>query len=131
MSIAQSLYTWLAANSAIDTEVDGRVFPQLIPQAIDTGLAALTFTQESAQYIEHLAGRSDTRLAEFSIDCYASTQLAARDLAETVQSELVGVRGSFGAHTAESVRLENDFDRPFEDDTGRYGVSLRFVIAYD
>ena len=129
MTIAQSLYTWLTANAAIEAVVADRIYPQVIPHA-ESARPCITFSQESGDYIEHLAGRSDTRMAEFSIDCWAPTYLAVRDLAETIHTELVGVRGSFGSHTAESVRLENDFDGPPDNDTGLYRVSLRFVIAY-
>lgn len=129
MSIAQSLYTWLTANSAIDALVDDRIYPQVIPQH-EPARPAITYSQEDGSYIEHLAGRSDTRFAEFSIDCWAPTYLAVRNLAETVQTELIGVRGSFGGDTAESVRLVNDFDGPPDDEAGLYRVNLRFVIAY-
>lgn len=129
MSIAQSLYTWLTANSAIEAIVGDRIYPQVIPQH-ETARPAITYSQEGGVYMEHLAGRSDTRMSEFSIECWSPTYLAAKNLAETVQTELVGVRGSFGGDTAESVRLVNDFDGPPDNDTGLYRVSLRFEIAY-
>lgn len=129
MTIAQSFYTWLTANSAVEALVGDRIYPQVIPQH-QVSHPCLTYSQEGAEYIEHLAGRSDTRLSEFSVECWAPQYLDARNLAETLQTELVGVRGSFGADTAESVRLLNDFDGPPDDDTGLYRVSLRFEIAY-
>lgn len=129
MSIAQSFYTWLTANSAVEALVSDRIYPQVIPQH-ESGRPAITYTQEQGLYIEVLDGRSDTRLSEFSVDCWAPTYLAARNLAETLQTELVGVRGAFGTVTAESVRLSNDFDGPYDDTSGLYRVSLRFEIAY-
>ncbi len=129
MSIAQSFYTWLTANSAIGAIVSDRIYPQVIPQH-EPARPAITYSQEGGEYIEHLAGRSETRLSEFSVDCWAPTYLASRNLAETLQTELVGVRGAFGSVTAESVRLVNDFDGPPDNDTGLYRVSLRFEIAY-
>lgn len=129
MTIAQSFNTWLTANSAVEALVDDRIYPLVVPQR-ESSRPCITYNQESGDYIEHLAGRSDTRMSEFSIDCWAPTYLSARNLAETVNTELVGVRGSFGADTAESVRLTNDFDGPYDDDTGLYRVSLRFEIAY-
>ena len=129
MSIAQSFYTYLTASSTVDAIVADRIYPEVIPDAV-SGRPALTYTQDSGEYIEHLAGRSDTRIAEFSVDCWGPTYLGVRDLAETVQSALIGVRGTFGAHTAESVRLTQDADGPYESDTGLYRVMLRFAVAY-
>ena len=129
MTIASSLHTVLTGNAAVSALVANRVYAMVIPQHNDV-FPALTYSQETGEFIEHLEGRSDTRLAEFSIDCWAKRYGETKTLAETVIAELVGFRGAFGANTAESVRLENDFDVPPEPDTELYRNSLRFVIAY-
>ena len=129
MTIFQSTYTHMAANSAITALVSARIYPQQIPQR-ETNFPCLTFSQDSGNYIEHLSGRSETRLAEIIVDCWDKSALGAHNLAETVQTELVGFRGAFGADTAESIRLTNYFDVPPEPDTGLHRVTLRFEIAY-
>lgn len=129
MTIAQSLYTYLTADSSIGAVVGDRIYPQIIPQA-ELGRPALTYFQESGEYIEHLAGRSDLRMAEFEINCWSPTYLAARNLAQVVDTALTGLRGAFGGDTAESIRKTNDFDGGYENDTGLYRVVLRFSIAY-
>lgn len=129
MSIAQSLYTWLTANSAIEAYVADRIYPHYIPQH-SAARPCLTYSQEGGEKIRHLSGVSDTRISEFSIDAWSLSYLEAKNLAETVTTELDGVRGSFGSHTAEQVRLLNEFDVEPEPDTGLYRVSMRFEIVY-
>lgn len=130
MSIASSLYSWLMTNAAITALVGTRVYPSVIPAHV-TARPVLTYAQEAGSFIEHMAGRSNTRMSEFSLDCWSDRYSEARELADTVTIELVGTRGTFGADTAESIRLENDFDVPPEPETDLYRVSLRFEIAYN
>ena len=129
MSIAQSLYTWLTANSAIEAYVSDRIYPHYIPQH-STARPCLTYSQEGGEQIRHLSGVSDTRISEFALDTWSNSYLEAQNLAETVITELGGVRGSFGSHTAEQVRFLNKFDVEPEPDTGLYRVSMRFEIVY-
>lgn len=129
MSISTSLYTWLTSNSAISALVGSRVYPQVIPPA-ETGSPAITYAQENVENIYLLQGKSDLRIADFAIDCWHKQYVDARNLADTIHSELDQYRGTFGADTVESVRLTNDFEGPPDNDTGLYRVSLRFDIAY-
>lgn len=128
-TIAQSFYTYLSGNSAVTALVGTRVYPQVIPQPVVLR-PAITYYQESGEYIEHLGGRSDLRMAEFEAHCWAPQYLDARNLAEVVDAELTGYRGTFGSHTAESIRKVNDFDVGPDNDTGLHRVILRFDIAY-
>ena len=128
-TIAQSFYAYLSANSSITTLVSTRIFPGTIPEAI-TARPTITYYQESGEYFEHLAGRSDTKLAEFEVSCWDDTYLTARNVADTVDAQLTGLRGTFGSHTAESIRKVGDFDGGYETDTGLYRAILRFEIAY-
>lgn len=128
-TIAQSFYSYLSGNSTITNLVSTRIFPQTIPQIIDDR-PAITYYQEAGDYIEHLAGRSNTKMAEFEVHCWSTSYLTARNVAETVDAQLTGYRGTFGSHTAESIRKTNDFDGGFETDTGLHRAILRFEIAY-
>ena len=130
MSAATSLYSFLTGNANLEALVGERIYPVVIPPQV-TARPVVTFSQESGDFIEHLAGRSDTRFAEFSVDCWGTSYESARAVSDVVETELVGYRGTFGAVNAESIRMENDFDVPPEPDTGLFRVSLRFVIAYN
>jgi|GEM_PF-2715738 len=129
MTIAQSFYEYLTASSTIQAVVAERIYPHVIPQA-ELGRPALTYSQEFGDYIEHLAGRSETQMAEFEVNCWSNTYLAVRNLAAIVDTALTGYRGTFGTDTAESIRKTNDFDGGLENDTGLYRVVLRFSVAY-
>lgn len=129
MSISTSLKSWLDANSAISAIVSTRNFASIIP-ANFTDRPCVTFSLENAQDYEIWEGRSDTKEAEFSIEAWAPDYVTANSLSDTIRTEIVGFRGAFGAHTAESILLLNQFDAPKDDDTGLFRVSLRIQIAY-
>jgi hypothetical protein len=129
MTIAQSFYTYLTANSAVAALVSDRIYPHVIPQHEGTR-PCITFEMQGDDDILHLAGRSETRIAEIAVDCWAPRYLDARNLADTVRTELVGVRGAFGADTSESIRITSDYDGPFDDDENLYRVMMRFEIYH-
>jgi len=130
MTIAQDFYTYVTANSAIDALVSDRIYPHVIPQH-EGDRPCITFNVSGDDDILLISGgRSDTRIAEIEVNCWATRYLDARNLADTFRTELVGVRGSFGSSTAESVRIINDFDGPFDDDSNLYRVTLRFQIYH-
>lgn len=128
-AIAQSFYTYLTADAGIAAIAGERIYPHVIPQA-DLSRPAITFGQNGDRYLNHLNGRSDLREAEFEVNSFSTTYLAARNLADAVDTALTGFRGTFGSHTAEFIDKTSDFDAGFDDDTGLYQVTQIFMVAY-
>jgi len=128
--IITDFYSFMSANSAIDALVDGRIFPWIIPEGETE--PALTYELDSDFRQQLLdSTQSSLRFADFTVNCWDLTYVGAHTLASTVTDELLGYSGSFGTVTAEQIQYERGaIDMPHELDTGRYGVSLSFEIAY-
>ncbi len=134
MTIAESFYTWITADSSIDALVGDRIFPDVIPPSV-TDRPALTWELEVDNEIELLDGTtSATNRAEFRVNAWAFSYKAAHDLADTVRTQWRAVSGTFGAHTAIRMRVPiRGNDGPGEEHEPNrrlYRVIMRLEIAY-
>jgi len=98
--------------------VSSRVYPLQLPQK--PMLPAITYQQVSAVRVRNLRGRAGKVRLWVTINCWADTQLAAHNLADSVKALL---------DTTDTERvLDNEFDL-FEFDAGVSGI-YRVVQDY-
>lgn len=119
MSFETDLYTKLAATAGI-TSLLGTlsggapcIFPVQRPQK--SQLPALRYLTVFDDSQTHLTGTSGLTRTSLQIDCYASTQLAAVNLAEAVRVGLIGAhngRQTMGSTFVNCITLTGKSDEP-------------------
>ena len=91
----------LLANAAVAALVGTRVYPVIAPATAD--LPFVTWRRSGVQREHTLAGPMGTPTVILTVDCYATTYEAVRDLADKCRLVLDG----FGTGEAESVIVKN------------------------
>ncbi len=133
MTISESFYTWLTADASVAALVGDRIYPQIIDPNEPTR-PAITWEQALGEDIGILdGGQSDTRFAEFRVNCWAFTVKEAHDLADTLRTAWLAIDGTIGALQADRVSVEMIDDGPVdmtEPNRPLYRVILRLRIAY-
>lgn len=124
--IVDSFYGFLAADAGVAALCQS-IWPQTIPQ--NAGMPAITYSLDDEQVDRLLDGPGDLRSALIDVSTWSPDHAQSHELADAVESALVGHRGTFGTKTAEHIRLERKFEL-FESDTRLYRVSQQFFIAY-
>lgn len=98
----------LTGDSAITALVGDRVYYMRSPQ--NAVYPNLTYQRRSTQRNRHLGGPSGLARATFQVDCWASTQKAARQLAELVRLRMDNKTGNYGDHLVQRIYLDDDLD---------------------
>ena len=119
MSFESDLYTKLAATTGITSLLGSLsggapcIFPVQRPQGSELpALRYLTIFDDSQT---HLTGTSGITRTSVQIDCYASTQLEAVNLAEAVRVGLIGARNgrqTMGSTFVNCITLTGKSDEP-------------------
>ena len=131
-TLEAGLFSHLSIDSDISATVGTRVYLAIIPQ--DASLPAITYQRISGSHVRSLEGSSGASEARYQITAWASTGLAAKQLADYVRLSLDGFSGAMGDVTVKRVYLEDDRDQ-FEpaagnDEERRNGVLMDFSIWY-
>lgn len=129
MTISQSFYAWLAAQSSI-TAIAQDISPGSTPQQAER--PALTFQLQDDQDTDLLFGAGSARTALMDVDCWSPRQLTAESLATALKAALAAFRtevGVMGAHRVTHVRKTRELHLE-ESDTSLRRVSLQFEITY-
>lgn len=84
--IEQTVYAALTTGSPLPTAAGIRVYPVMMPQ--NPTLPAITYSRVSGVPIVSLDGMSGLDCVRLQIDCWASTYLAAKNLATQVRTEM-------------------------------------------
>ena len=124
------LRSYLLADSTVGAAVAGRMFPVVLPQ--NTLYPALSYQQVSGIRDWTLCGPTDWARIRVTINVWAKTYDEAHSLADAVRNRLQGVAVTLDdSPLAEvgSIRLDNEFDSPFETEAGIEGV-YRVVQDY-
>lgn len=119
--IEESFYTYLAANAGVS------VYPGVLPQ---NAAPAVTYAKSGGTRDQTFNGVSSLQMADFDVNCWATTALSARTTANTIITALVAYRGAMGADHCDNVLMTRDFD-VFEPETELHRVTLVFRIFYD
>lgn len=98
----------LTSDAAITAMVGDRVFHMRSKQ--NATYPNITYQRRGTQRNRHLRGPSGIARASFQIDCWASTQKAARQLAEVVRLQIDNYSGNAGEHFVQRVYVDEDLD---------------------
>jgi len=126
--IEDEIYQLLSCDSTITDLVSTRIYPQVRDQ--EDGLPAITYQMISQLHGADLTGSNGLVEGRIQINCFASTILAAAQLADIVKNSLSGYQGG----NIESLLLEETNDLPFiepENETMNvYAKTMDFYVCY-
>jgi hypothetical protein len=98
----------LVSTTAVTNLVGTRVYPVIAPA--DAALPFLTWRRMSVQRQQSLSGPIGTPTVMLTVDLFATTYEAARDIADAVRVSLDGWGGTFQNTVVANVSLENESD---------------------
>jgi len=98
----------LVTNTAVAALIGSRVFPVLAPAT--AALPFVTWRRISVQRQQSLSGPIGVPTVSLSVDIFAETYEAARDIADAVRRCLDGWGGTFENTTVANVSLTNEAD---------------------
>ena len=129
----EAFFSHLNADSNVTTLVNG-IFPFVIPHGTDA--PAVTYrAQGDAHRVFDGHVCQIYRTAIMDVDCFATTYVAAKNIADAVEQSLVDYRGQLGttspAVDVDHIRMERRGPDIFETDTQYFRVPLQFVIGYE
>lgn len=98
----------LVTTAAVTALVGSRVYPVIAPA--DADLPFVTWRRTSIQRQHSLSGPVGVPMVMLTVDAFATTYEAVRDLADTVRVSLDGWGGTFQNTVVSNVSLENESD---------------------
>ena len=118
----EGLFSFLSKGG---TSAESRVYPLKLPQGVT--LPAIMYFQVSNPFEHSHDGASKLQHPRFQMDCWASTYLEAKTLANELLELIDGYAGMMGAATVHAAFAEDQRDN-WDPDTGRHWVSVDVVI---
>ena len=131
--IEAALFTILSTNAGVGALVGGtgtaaRVWPLILPQ--QPTLPAVSFTRISTTGRQpHHSGHVRVVEPRFQFSCFASTPLAAKQLAAAVIAALTDFSGDVGDEQILSTEFANEAD-DFDTGIGAFMVPVDFFIKH-
>lgn len=122
MTVLEAIRARLVADATVQSLVENRIYPQVIPQGSLMPAVVLSVIDERP--INSLTGDPSTRLkrARLQVDCYAETYLEAHDVFDAVDNVISSLSDpELSAHRELSEDL-------YEDETQLYRVSSDFIV---
>ncbi len=126
MSLETELFTKLEATSGVTTLAGTRLYPVVLPQK--PTLPAATLQRISGPRLKHLSGASGWGMARIQIDAWATTYLAAQQLAAAIRTALHGYAGKLTTLEV-AITLENERD-DYDDDLKWFRVIQDYLINH-
>jgi len=109
------------------TEVEGRIYPQKLPQ--DPDFPAITYNLISTNRSYSHSGDTNTPVKLIQIDCWADRYGPAKQVAAKVVAKLSGYLGLVSETEVGQLHLSNEMD-DYNEDTGWYKIPLDFNFGY-
>lgn len=130
MSIQAGLRAAMLAEATI-TAITSNIFVTAIRQ--DAALPNITLIKTNIDPNNHLGGAGDLRFADFDIECRATTEKGAIDLAKAVSDAFEDFTGAMGSNTCKaSLYLDSEDDHEYLDDgsIGQFLTTVYFQFQY-
>ncbi len=130
MSIQAGVRAAFLAESTI-TDITTAVYVTAMPQ--HATLPNITIIKTNLDPNNHLGGAGDLRFADFDIECRATTEKGAIDLAKVVSDAFEDFTGTMGDHNCvASLYLDSEDDHEYLDDgsIGQYLSTVYFQFQY-
>ena len=125
------LRTYLLADSAVQSLVNSRMYPVILPQGVN--YPAISYNQVSNVRERDLCGPAGYAHPRITINAWAESYADVRSLATAVRQRLDGFRGQFSTPDGVrvgSVRLDNEID-DYEQDVSVYRVLMDFIVSHE
>lgn len=117
---AVDLTAYLKADATIAAAVNGRVFPNIVPQG--SAFPAISYNQVSGARLRNVTtGPTGRAMPRVTVNSWAAKYMDARSLADAVRLRLDGFRGLMGSTRVGWITLDNEFDS-FEEEAGTTGI---------
>ena len=129
MSFEEGLFYYLDNYAGLSTEVDNRIYPNLLPQQPPAVLPAVVYHRISTPRLVALE-RSLLPQGRFQFDCWAETFQEAKDVAAQVKAALDVYSGAMGDYTVEVSLIDDERD-DYEPETKRWRSMVEVVIWYE
>lgn len=130
MSIQAGVRAAFLAESTI-TDITTAIFVTALRE--DATLPNITILKTNENPNNHLGGAGDLRFADFDIECRATTDKGAVDLADVVIAAFEDFTGAMGDHTCvASLYLDSEDEHEYLDDgsIGQYLSTVYFQFQY-
>lgn len=131
--ICQAVYEHLSGNAAIQSRVQGRIYPILLPQ--DKPLPAIVYAPVIANYDSALQG--DTGFVKQTIQfvCHDTTYKKTRELSRMVKKAFQDYHGDMCGLFIQAVFIKSDYEynanTALKFDMGEYMSSLEFEFFFN
>ena len=126
MSIEAGLFAHLSAAAGVTALVGTRIYPNF-QAAADTAKPYVTMQRVGQTPVNDLDGEDALQNPRVQIDCWGTTALSARAVADAVRAALVGQHAAMGAVPRVSVRRLAEFST-FDTVAQLHGVSTDYSI---
>jgi len=131
-TIEEALFYILGADATIDSLVDGRIYPNAVPQG--KAMPAITYQQISGPREYTTDGPVGLVMARYQVNCWTETYAEARQLGEAVRLTLNGYIGTIESLQIYGIFLENEGDlpsiQPGVDRLRRFAKYLDFTVCF-
>jgi len=120
----------MLAESTI-TDITSNIFVTAIRQ--DVELPYITLIKTNLEPNNHLGGAGDLRFADFDIECRATTEKGAIDLAKVVSDAFEDFTGAMGDHTCKAslyLDSEDDVEDIGNGSIGQFLTTVYFQFQY-
>lgn len=132
MSIEEGLITKLLDNAPVRSLVSSRIYAQLIDERATFPAIGIELEDDEPEMA--MAGASGLTKALLTINCWASTPAAAKNLREKVRLALNGYRGRMGSNYCRACFLQDGGDVTYQaagnNEQRKYGVQLEATLWY-
>ena len=131
--ICQAVYEHLSGNTAIQSRVQGRIYPILLPQ--DKPLPAIVYAPVIANYDSALQG--DTGFVKQTIQfvCHDTTYKKVRELTRMVKNAFQDFYGDMCGLFIQAVFIKSDYEynanTALKFNMGEYMSSLEFEFFFN
>lgn len=106
--IENALYSILSNDAAVIALVSTRIYPMQAPQG--AALPYIAYSRDSTDHVEVLGGSHGLARAMVSIESFATTYLAVRNIAEKVRLAIQGLQGTHASVSVEGVNALGNRD---------------------
>ena len=128
MTVEAAVYSILSSDSAVDTLVDGRVYPKRLPQS--PTLPAVTYFRVGAQRSSVMGNDTGIVRKRIQVSSWGKTYAAVNELAEAVRNAMQRKRGTFAGVEIIDIFVDGDASEMFEDDVEIYQAPTDYEVIY-
>lgn len=121
----EALRSLIAANPGVSAKVASRIYWGLAPQKVTGDYIRMSVISGPRDY--HMQGDSGLVAKRVQCDCWASTALAAKQIARALVAAVTGYSGAQSSVTFQSIFIDSERD-DYESKTGDVATRFRTII---